>query len=78
MHFPLNTEDTVPKAAIPMLQNTQEAFGMVPNLERVMATAPALLESYGTLWALFNSTSFNAVERQIVYQAINAEHNCTY
>ena len=78
MHFPLNTEGTVPEAAIPMLQNTQEAFGMAPNLERVMATAPALLESYGTLWTLFNSTSFNAVERQIVYQAINVEHNCTY
>lgn len=51
---------------------------MVPNLERTMATAPAMLEAYGTLWDLFNTASFTPAEQQIVYQTINVEHGCTY
>jgi len=78
LDFPLHEKKTAPAEALPMLQATEEAFGMIPNLERVMATAPALLESYGTLWALFDSTSLSPIERQIVYQTINVKHGCTY
>ncbi len=76
--FPLHDRTTAPKAAISALQATQMAYGMIPNLERVMASAPALLKGYGALWTLFDSTSFSAAERQIVYQTINVEHGCTY
>ena len=76
--FPLHDEKTAPAEALPVLLATQQAFGMVPNLERVMASAPALLKGYSTLWTLFDSTSFSAAERQIVYQTINVEHGCTY
>ena len=78
LSFPIHDEASAPEAALPMLQATQKAFGMLPNLESVMASSPALLESYGTLWELFDSTSFSPVERQIVYQTINVEHGCTY
>lgn len=76
--FPLHDLDTAPPAAATMLRQTQRAFGMIPNLERAMATAPALLEGYGTLWALFEQSSFTAAERQVVYQTINVEHGCSY
>jgi hypothetical protein len=64
--------------AVPMLEKTQRAFGMLPNLERTMATAPALLQGYGMLWELFDQTSFSPIEQQVVYQTINVEHNCSY
>ena len=51
---------------------------MIPNLEGVMAGAPALLESYVTTWAAFDKTSLSPVERQIVYQTANFENNCEY
>ncbi|MGI9239575.1 MAG: hypothetical protein ACR2RV_02170 [Verrucomicrobiales bacterium] len=76
--FPLHEPDTAPPASAALLDRTQEAFGMIPNLERSMATAPALLEAYGALWDLFESTSFSPAERQIIYQTINVEHQCTY
>ena len=76
--FQLHDPVTAPGAAAPMLAQVQKAFGMIPNLERTMAAAPALLEAYGTLWDLFDYTSFSPTERQIVYQAINVEHACTY
>lgn len=76
--FPLHDLITAPPASAALLAQTQHAFGMIPNLERSMATAPALLEAYSTLWALFDSTSFSPAERQIVYQTINIEHGCSY
>jgi len=76
--FPLHDLTTAPPAAVPTLQATQQAFGFLPNLERSMATAPALLGAYASLWDLFDSTSFTKAERQIVYQTINVEHACNY
>lgn len=78
MEFPLHSDVSAPAAALPLLKTTQQVFGMIPNLERTMAAAPALLEGYGLLWDLFDKTSFSPVERQIVYQTINVEHGCSY
>ena len=76
--FPLHDPATAPAASAATLAQAQRAFGVVPNLERSMATAPALLEAYSTLWELFESSSFSPAERQIVYQTINVEHGCDY
>ena len=69
---------TAPADSVPVLEEVRRAFGMIPNLERSMATAPALLAAYGRLCELFESTSFSPAERQIVYQTINVEHGCDY
>jgi uncharacterized peroxidase-related enzyme len=76
--FPLFDENTAPEKAKPILGKTKEEFKMIPNLERTMALAPALLESYVTCWDLFNNTSLSAIERQIVYQTANFENECDY
>lgn len=78
MTFPLFDEVTAPEAAKPILSKTKEEFKMIPNLERTMALAPTLLESYVTSWSLFNHTSLSAIERQIVYQTANFENECDY
>jgi uncharacterized peroxidase-related enzyme len=76
--FPVHRPDTAPEAARPLLQQAEQNLGMVPNLERVMASAPALLAGYVQLWELFDQTSLSAVERQVVYQTANFENECNY
>lgn len=78
MAFPLHDETTAPKAAQAALAATRKTFGMTPNLERVMASAPALLTGYSTLWDLFDTTSLSPVERQVVCLTANFENDCEY
>lgn len=78
MDFRLHNESTAPIDATAMLAQTQQSIGMIPNLERIMASAPALLDSYGTLWEKFATTSLTPIEQQVVYQTINVEHGCNY
>lgn len=76
--FPLHDERTAPEAARDALAATRRNFGMIPNLERVMAWAPPLLAAYSTAWDLFDTTSLTPVERQVVYQTANFENDCAY
>ena len=76
--FPLHDETTAPEAARPALATTKQNFGMIPNLERVMAGAPALLQAYCAAEELFESTSLSPIERQVVYQTANFENECDY
>lgn len=76
--FPVHTPGTAPEDSKPSLERTRGSFGMIPNLEAVMATAPALLQAYSSLWSLFDETSLSPVERQVVYQAVNYENGCEY
>lgn len=78
MTYPVNTIDTAPEAARPVLSAAQKGFGFVPNLLAVMSTAPALLDGYMTLARIFESASFSATERQIVLLAASRENGCAY
>jgi AhpD family alkylhydroperoxidase len=76
--FKIYDEQSAPEASRPVLAQTKQDFGMIPNLERVMAAAPAVLEGYVHLWALFGTTSLTPIERQVVYQTANFENDCEY
>lgn len=76
--FPLLNETTAPEAARKALAVTQKNFGMIPNLEKVMASAPPLLKGYATLWDLFDTTTLTPIERQVVYLTANFENECNY
>ncbi len=76
--FPLFDEHSAPETARHILAKTKKEFKMIPNLERTMALAPTLLESYVTCWGLFHHASLSPVERQIVYQTANFENECNY
>ena len=78
MKFTLYTTENAPAASRPLLEESQQAFGMIPNLHAVMAAAPAVLEAYQRLNQLFQQTSFNAAELTVVWQTINVEHECHY
>ncbi len=51
---------------------------MIPNLERVMASAPPLLSGCSVLRSLFDETTLSPVERQVVYMTANYENECDY
>jgi len=76
--FPLYDKDDAPEKSRSYLEQVEAAFGMIPNLERVMAGAPALLAAYVTAWDRFDETTLTPAERQIVYQTANFENNCEY
>lgn len=76
--FTLHDINTAPADSRPLLEASQKAFGMIPNLHAVMAEAPGLLEGYQKLHALATDSSFNADELTVVWQTINVEHACHY
>ncbi|QDG79790.1 carboxymuconolactone decarboxylase family protein [Labrenzia sp. PHM005] len=76
--FNLYTIETAPDASKEHLASAKATFGLIPNVEAVMAQAPALLGTYMTGWDLFGETSLSAAEQQIVYQTANFENNCGY
>lgn len=76
--FNMFDETTAPDGAREILEKTKAEFKMIPNLEKTMAGAPALLEAYSTTWNIFKTTTLSEVEQQIVYQAANFENECNY
>lgn len=76
--YTLHDKTTAPAESQPLLENSVNAFGMIPNLHAVMAEAPGLLEGYQQLHQLFIDSSFDADELTVVWQTINVEHECHY
>lgn len=76
--FEVYDEGSAPVESREFLKATKVEFGMIPNLEGVMAEAPVLLEGYGVLWKAFGRSSLSAVEQQVVLQAVNVRHGCDY
>jgi len=75
--FPQHTAETAPEASA-LIANAQQAFGFLPNLLAVMAEAPALLEGYMALAAIFDKSDLSPTERQIILMVNNRLNGCTY
>ena len=78
MTFPFHDETSAPEAARADLAATRAELGLIPNLERTMASAPPLLKAYTAAWALFEETSLDPVERQVVMLAASVANGCDY
>jgi AhpD family alkylhydroperoxidase len=76
--FPNHDRHSAPAAALPSFDAAERKFGMIPNLARKMATAPALLEAYLQVGALFDATSLTPQERQVVLLTVSRENGCGY
>lgn len=76
--FPHHTRASAPVEANSAFDTAETLFGMVPNLTRKMATAPALAEGYLALSALFDKTSLSPVERQVVLLTASRYNGCQY
>lgn len=78
MSFSLLDEQNAPLKSAELLAHTRQTFGILPNLERVMAHSPALLQSYAALWESFSQSSLNQVEQQVVCLTVSTENQCHY
>ncbi len=76
--FEKHTIETAPQAARPILQTALKGYGFVPNLYAAMATAPAILEGYMSLSAIFGKTDLSETERQIILMTNNRLNGCKY
>lgn len=76
--FELHTIETAPEAAKPILQAALKGYGFVPNLYAAMATAPAILEGYMSLSAIFGKSDLSETERQIILMTNNRLNGCKY
>lgn len=76
--FPQFDEHSAPQESRQALADVRADFGMIPNLESVMAAAPPLLRTYVDAWSQFSTTSFSAIEQQVIYLTVNVENNCEY
>ncbi|MGF1624018.1 MAG: carboxymuconolactone decarboxylase family protein [Alphaproteobacteria bacterium] len=78
MRYPIHTAETAAGTAKDFLSGAQKFYGFVPNLLGTMAEAPALLKAYVTLSRIFEESSFNATERQVVLLTVSYENGCEY
>ena len=77
--FTYHDIDTAPEDSRPLIERSQKAFGMLPNLHRILAEAPATYEAYSTTFSLFTKNStLSPLEQQVVFMTSNFENNCHY
>ncbi|SNS51555.1 carboxymuconolactone decarboxylase family protein [Tropicimonas sediminicola] len=76
--YTLHDETTAPEASKPLLAESRKKNGRIPGLHAAMAEAPGLLATYNFAHEQFMSSSFDAEEKTVVWQAINVEQNCHY
>lgn len=76
--FTSYTADTAPEASKPLLAGVKAQFGMVPNLQSIMAESPELLAAYGALWEQFSKSTLTPHEQQVVFMTAIYEHDCHY
>ncbi|WP_019590738.1 carboxymuconolactone decarboxylase family protein [Thioalkalivibrio sp. ALE20] len=75
--FPLHDRASAPAAAA-SFDRAEAAFGMVPNLIRKMATAPALAAAYLDLNELLQQTSLSGEEQAVLLLTVSRFHACDY
>lgn len=78
MSYQVHTAETAADSAREILAGAQKHYGFVPNLLGTMAEAPALLKAYTTLSRIFEESSFDAAERQVVLLTVSYENGCDY
>ncbi len=78
MSFKINTIETAPEKAKPILEGAKAKLGFVPNLYGVMSESPELLKAYLTVSELLAGTSFSPTELQTVLITASYVNNCDY
>ena len=76
--FPIHDETTAPAASRPLLEGARKSLGFVPNLFGLLAGSPAALEAYQSLSAIFDKTSLDPTERQVVLITTSVTNGCDY
>jgi uncharacterized peroxidase-related enzyme len=76
--FTIHDLDSVPEKSKPFLQNSQQKFGMIPNLIGLLAESPIAVKAYLTMAGLFENSTFTAEERTVVWLSTIHDNDCSY
>lgn len=76
--LPLLSIEDAPEAARPALETAQKNNGYLPNLLRVLANAPVVLETYLTVTGIYARASLTLREREVVQITAAATHACGF
>lgn len=76
--FTLHTIETAPEGAQKLLSEVEQQMKFIPNLYAVMANSPQVIRAYSEMGKLFGQTSFNQVEKNIIWLVISRTNGCHY
>ncbi len=77
--FTYHTKETAPEESKPLMDQSIQFFGFLPNLSKIMAEAPITYEVFNTAYRLFTGKSaFSPVEQQVIMMTANFENRCHY
>lgn len=64
--FPLYTLDTAPEQSKPVLEQLQQAFGIIPNIAAKMAASPVLINGFIGLFQRVHASSLSEAQLQVL------------
>jgi len=76
--FTKHTLESAPEESKELLQYAEKKYGMVPNLYKYMAGAPAAIEGYSSLSKIFFKTSFTTGEQHLILLSVSVTNECAY
>lgn len=77
--FPYHTKDTAPEASLPLIAQSEAAYGFFPKLHQILAEAPATYHAYLETFRIFaEETTLSPLEQQVVMMTANYENRCHY
>ncbi|WP_025273177.1 carboxymuconolactone decarboxylase family protein [Haloglycomyces albus] len=76
MTFYEHTYETAPEGAVKRMKGVERQLGFVPAAVARMATAPATLEGFQTMSALFETVSLEPIEREVVIMTVAVRYEC--
>lgn len=79
MEFKTHAKETAPEASIPVLEQTEKAYGFALNLFGVLAESPAALSAYVQINQLLEEhAALSPEERQVVMLTVSEVNRCEY
>lgn len=70
---------TATEAGRNLLEQSQQEFGMIPNVHAVMANLPGLLQTYKEGYNRFREQSeLTPAEQEVVFLTVSRENECSY
>lgn len=77
--FIYHTPESASEESKALMGEAEKTWGMVPNLLKVFAGAPATHEAYVSIFSIFmNKTTLTPLEQQVVFMTANFENDCHY
>ena len=78
MEFRVYDKASAPEESRAVMEQAEQALGMIPNVLGVLAESPFALSSYMTMTGLLEKSGFSPQEQQLAIVAISAENGCRY